>query len=272
MRGLIIPLFIFCMALAGCGSAGTDTMAPAGSAGGAANAFNPYMNQKLPNTRQLTEEGRQIVGSMGGGAQSIEAEAAHRRNWREEIYPVVFGDKTAPNEILVIMNFSNPDSETVWNAVSEASKSLSPQQCKIAVFGRSSENYGTDLMGLAIWITHSRPGQAMGFLNYALNRWNQVKADQKRSGGARKFTNQYDATATAQDLPIHYTYFSRLNPPVPASQELEVSRYCYNAGNVNMYQANQICQYFGVSKLPAVIVNGRVLSNVSASSILAALK
>lgn len=267
-----VLLLALCAVLLGCGAANTDTAAVSSSVSGEANAFNPYMKEKLPNVRRLTDEGKQMLGSLGAGVQSIEGEAAHRKNWREEIYPVMFGDKTAPNEILVILNFSNPDSEPVWNAVAQASKSLSPQQCKIAVFGRSSENYGTDLMGLAIWIAHSRPGQAMAFLDYALNRWNTVKSQQKSSGNVKKFTNEYDATASSKDLPIHYAYFSRLNPPVPASQETAVARYCYNAGSVNMYQANQICQYFGINRLPAVLVNGRLISNPTSASILAALK
>lgn len=213
-----------------------------------------------------------MLGSLGAKAQTIEGEAAHRKNWRDEIYPVVYGDKNAPGEIIVLLNFSSPESEQVWQAVVGASKSLSPSTCKIVVFGKSDENYGTDLMGLAIWLTHSRPGQAMSYLTYALKRWNEVKNAQRSSGGVKKFTNEYDATATASDYPIHYGYLSRLNPPVPASQELAVAKYCYDAGSVNTYQATQICQYYGVKSLPAVIVNGKVLGKVSTDSILAALK
>ncbi len=272
---------VLCLAvmLMGCGAAsngssdnGADMVQATATPGSGTNAFNPYMTEKLPNTRQTTAEGQSMLGRLGGRAQSIEGEAAHRKNWREEIYPVVFGERNAPNEILVVLNFSNPESENVWKQVVEASKSISPAQCKIVVYGQSSENYGTDLMGLAIWIAHSRKGQAMPWLSYALGRWNAVKAAQRSSGSEKKFTNEYDATATAQDLPIHYGYLSHLKPPVPANQELAVAKYCYDAGNVNMYQAMQVCQYYGVQKVPAVIVDGRVLGKVSAGSILAALK
>ena len=78
---------------------------------------------------------------------------------------------------------------------------------------------------------------------------------------------------TVGELPIHYTYMTtRLRPPVPVNQELAVTRYCYDAGNVNLYQAEQIAQYFGVKSLPAVIVDGRHLSSVTAAGILDALK
>ncbi|MBD5646658.1 MAG: hypothetical protein HDQ89_03255 [Desulfovibrio sp.] len=283
MLGKCMPVLVMMLLLLGCaagGSGAPDEAAPvapeqaalSGAPGAGANAFNPYMQAKLPNTREFTTEGQQMLGAMGGGQPTIEGEAAHRKNWREEIYPVVFGERTAPHEILVLLNFANPKSVEVWKAVNTASRSLSPQQCKIAVFANSTENYGTDLMGLAIWIAHSRPGQAMPYLTYALDRWNEVKAAQRRAGTVKIFKNEYDATATAADYPIHYAYLSRLKPPVPAADELTVAKYCYNAGNVNLYQTTQLCQYYGVRELPAVIVDGKVLGKVSADAILKALK
>lgn len=266
-------MFLACL-LFGCGAATApgETSGSPVATGSSANDFNPWMREKLPNTRQIGSEGEKMLGALGATRQSIEGEARHRRNWREEIYPVVFGDKQAPNEIIVVLDFANPASEKVWEAVARASASLQPSQCKIVVFGRNGEPYGTDLIGLAIWIAHQRPGQAIPYLDYALKRWNAVKAAQKSAGITRIFKNEYDATATSQDYPIHYAYLSRLSPPVPANQELAVAKYCFDAGNVNMYQANQVCQHYGVKALPAVIVNGRVLASVSADSILAALR
>ncbi|MBD5626270.1 MAG: hypothetical protein HDQ90_02010 [Desulfovibrio sp.] len=284
MRGKLVPTLVMTLMLLGCaagGSGGGSEQAAAapeqaalsgGAPGGGANAFNPYMQAKLPNTREFTSEGQQMLGAMGGGQPTIEGEAAHRKNWREEIYPVVFGERTAPHEILVLLNFANPKSAEVWKAVTTASRSLSPKECKIAVFGNSTENYGTDLMGLAIWIAHSRPGQAMPYLTYALDRWNEVKAAQRRAGSVKTFKNEYDATVQPTDYPIHYAYLSRVKPPVPAQDELKVAKYCYDAGNVNLYQTTQLCQYYGVRELPAVIVDGRVLTKVSADAILKALK
>lgn len=276
MKYFWLPVVLLSVLMFGCGAAQQrdEPAAPAATAalGASANAFNPWMNAELPHLRQLSDSGAKMLGSLGAKAQTIEGEAKHRKNWRDEIYPVVFGDRKAPHEIIVVLNFSNPNSEAVWKAVASAAKSLRPADCKIVVYGKSDENYGTDLMGLGIWLVHSRPGQAMPWLSYALNRWNNVKAAQKSVGTVKKFTNEYDATATAQDYPIHYGYLSHLKPPVPASQELAVAKYCYNAGNVNMYQATQVCSYYGVSKLPAVIVDGKVLGKVSANAILAALK
>lgn len=280
MRRRLVPALMMTLMLLGCaatggegtGAAPEQVALSAAAPGGGANAFNPYMQAKLPNTRELTAEGQRMLGAMGGAVPTIEGEAAYRKNWRDEIYPVVFGERTAPHEILVLLNFSSPKSADVWKAVVKASRSLSPQQCKIAVFGNSTENYGTDLLGLAIWIAHSRPGQAMPYLTYALDRWNDVKAAQRRAGNVRTFRNEYDATANATDYPIHYGYLSRLRPPVPAADELDVARHCYNAGNVNMYQTTQICRYYGVNELPAVIVDGKPLGKVSADAILKGLK
>lgn len=272
MRKIFLAFAILGCFLYGCASGGNNSSFSNIAPGkGEANAFNPYLQSKLPNLRETTSEGRTMLGQLGARPQSIEGEAGHRKNWRDEIYPVVFGDKKAPHEIIVILNFAEPECEKVWKAVVEASKSLSPQQCKIVVLGKSSENYGTDLMGLTIWLAHSRPTSAMPFLTHALTRWNVVKAAQKSAGNLKTFTNEYDATATSQDYPIHYDYLMRLNPPVPQSQQPAIAKYCYDAGNVNMYQAEQICRYYGVKKLPAVIVDGRILGNVNAQTILAAM-
>lgn len=256
--------------LMGC-AAGQQGSIVASEASGGVNAFNPYLSEKLPALRKPTSEGAKILGSLGGGAQSIEGEAKYRKNWREEIYPVVFGDRKAPNEIIVVLNFSEPECEKLWSAVTEASKSLQPAQCKIVVYGKSDENYGMDLTGLAIWLSYSRKNQAMPWIGYALANWNAAKAAQKSAGKVKKFNNEYDSAPSAQEMPIMHRYLPRITPPVPANQELELARYCYNAGNVNMYQATQVCEYYGVRKLPAVIVNGKILSQVTPVSIIAAL-
>lgn len=270
MKRIYLPALLLCAMLFGCGQTphGTSMAEP----GGSANDFNPYMREKLPNTRQLSASGARMLNELGAKAQTIEGETRYRKNWREEIYPVVFGDRKAPHEIIVVLNFAEPECEKLWQQVVQASKSLQPAQCKIVVYGNSSENYGTDLMGMAIWLSHARKGQAMPWITYALNAWNRVKAAQKSLGRERKFTDEYDSTANPQDFPILYGYLSRVQPPVPASQELTLSKYCYNAGNINMYQATQVCQYYGVKQLPAVIADGHIIRNVTADAILAAVR
>lgn len=275
---LLLPLLlVVCGLISACGATEKDSgaaLAPAvqGAPAAAANAFNPWMAKTLPNTRSLSAEGMAMVRAMGADRQSIEDEAAHRPYWREEIYPVFFGNRTAPHELIVLLDFASPDSVRVWKAVREAAGKLSPQDVKIAVFAKNTENYGTDLMGMGIWISYERKGQAMDYMSHALGEWNRIKAAQKKQGRAVPFTNEYDATVTAADLPIHYAYMAKLRPPVPASRELDVARYCYNAGNVNMYQAVQISRYYGVKRVPAVIADGRVLSSPSASAIVGALR
>ena len=290
--GFVLGLLLAGALLAGCGFMGTsdsgdtppamevsapdDGAVAAGSGGavGKANLFNPWMQERLPNTRELSEAGQAMLPQMGGSAQRIEKEAAYRAHWREEIYPVVFGDRKAPHELMVVLDFANPASAALWKRVVEASRSLNPAQCKIVVFANSRENYGTDLMGLAIWISYERKGQAMAYLTYALDRWNEVKAGQKKTRGkAIPFTNEYDATVQSTDFPIHYAYLQRLNPPVPASREMDVTSYCYDAGSVNMYQAVQLARYYKLSGLPALIADGTVIpASSSASAIVSALR
>lgn len=268
---LVCGLISACGLMGGNGSAGLTPAAQAAPAA-KANAFNPWMNKSLPNTRTLSAEGLAMVQAMGADRQSIEDEAAHRPHWREEIYPVFFGNRTAPHEIIVLLDFAAPDSARVWQAVRDASARLSPADVKIAVFAKNSENYGTDLMGMGIWISYERKGQAMDYMSHALSELNRIKAAQKKQGRSVPFTNEYDATVTSTDLPIHYAFMGKLRPAVPASQELDVARYCYNAGNVNMYQAVQISRYYGVKRIPAVIVDGRVLASPSAQDIVSALR
>ncbi|MDR2573290.1 MAG: hypothetical protein LBC94_02905 [Desulfovibrio sp.] len=248
-------------------------VAAAASPGKGVNAFNPYMNDVLPDTRRLSAESEQMIKRMGASAHRIEGEIAYRRHWREELYPIVFGDARALHEILVLLDFAAPQSEKIWQAVAEAARSLSPARVKIAVFARSGENYGTDLMGFAIWLSHSRPDQAMPWLSHALARWNAVKVEQKRlKGRAASFNSEYDATAQPSDYPMLYEYMSRLRPAVAPERELEISKYCYDAGNVNLYQAVQISGYYGVKSLPAVIVDGKPLAAPSAAAIAQALQ
>ncbi|MBQ3800081.1 MAG: hypothetical protein II837_07290, partial [Treponema sp.] len=138
------------------------------SEAGGADVFNPWRNAKLPQSRHLSKDGTTILGSIGGKEQSIQAEAAHRPHWREEIYPVVFGTPGAAHEILVLLDFSEPASEKIMAEVTKAASSLQPNDTKIVVFGKNRELYGTDLTGLMIWIAYARKGQALPYLNFAL--------------------------------------------------------------------------------------------------------
>ena len=257
------------VALAGCagmdGSKGnmpTNTVAT----GGKANAFNPYLQQNLPNTRGLSIEGK----AFGGQAVAIEAETAHRPHWREELYPVVFGRTTAPHEILVVLDFAKPQSNAVWQAVVQATASLSPEQCKVVVFAKNSENYGTDLMGLTIWNVWARKGQAMNCLSHVLKEWQAAKAAQRAQGKVKVFNNEYDS-AVGNGYPIHYNWLMGLRPAVSENDELHLSRYIYDAGNVNMYQAVQVIRFYGMASLPAVLIDGKALGTVSAQNIVAAV-
>lgn len=266
---LFLLALSFVVALGGCAGQDNARVTEAGNAlsgGGKANAFNPYMQQKLPNTRGLSAEGK----AFGGQAVAIEAETAHRPHWREELYPVVYGRSTAPHEILVLLDFAKPQSNAVWQAVLQATASLSPESCKVVVFAKNSENYGTDLMGLAIWNVWARKGQAMPCLTYMLKEWHAAKTAQRTQGKVKVFNNEYDS-AVANGYPIHYNWLMGLRPAISENDELRLSRYIYDAGNVNMYQAVQVIRFYGITSLPAVVVDGKPLGKVSAKNIVAAV-
>lgn len=268
-----MKLFVLCVLCTGLvltGCAAQDNaevqVMPNTAAGGKANVFNPYMQKQLPNTRGLSSEGQ----AFGNVAVAIEAEAAHRPHWREELYPVLFGRTTAPHEILVVLDFAKPQSRNLWQTVEQATKNLSPEQCKVVVFAKNSENYGTDLMGLAIWNSWARKGQGMVCLGQMLNAWNEAKAAQRAKGKARPFNNEYDS-AVGNGYPIHYSWLMKLRPAISENDELRISRYSYDAGNVNMYQAVQVMRYYGIASLPAVLVDGRAVGKVTPDSIVSAL-
>ncbi len=266
---LVVSVLCVGLVLTGCAaqvSPETQVVASASATSGKANAFNPYMQQQLPNTRGLSSEGQ----AFGGVAVAIEAEAAHRPHWREELYPVLFGRATAPHEILVVLDFAKPQSRSVWQAVEQATKNLSSEQSKVVVFAKSSENYGTDLMGLAIWNSWARKGQGMACLGQMLNAWHDAKAAQRSRGTVRRFNNEYDS-AVGNGYPIHYNWLMKVRPPISENDELRIVRYSYDAGNVNMYQAVQVMRYYGIASLPAVLVDGKAIGKITPDAIVSAL-
>jgi hypothetical protein len=261
-------VYLFLCVFVGCPFFGQTAVAA-----GEVNAFNPYINTVLPSTRQAFSDNAEMLRQMGADAHRIENEAAYRRHWREELYPVVFGDARAPHEILILLDFAEPLSEKAWQAVVTATRSLSPTQTKVVVFGNSKEKYGTDLMGFAIWLSYSHKTEVMPWLGHSLARWNAIKAGQKHlKGRAVPFDNEYDATLSPGDYPMIYSYVEKMRPRVPLNEEQALSRYCYEAGNVNLYQATQVSEYYEVKALPAVIVDGRHLDAPSAETIILALK
>lgn len=240
-------------------------------AGGNANRYNPYAQSRLPENTQSPEIAS-IIEKMGGHTTTIQDEASYRKYWKEELYPVVFGDKKAPNTILVLLNYSAPQSQHVWNAVVQATSKLEPSKVQVVVFANSTEQYGTELMGYGIWVSIMRPKQAMAYYSYTLGQWNDVKRRQAMRGMVRNFQYEFDGVAGDTEMPFVHTFIESLKPPVPHKQQAELLDYAYDAGNVNMYQAVEVSNYYGVQQLPAVIINDAVLTQVTVSNILNALK
>lgn len=245
----------------------------AGCAAVEGNRFNPYIQSKLASSRGTSDEQTAALQFLGGHTMTLQAEAAHRRNWKEEVYPVVFGDRAASNEILVFLDYASPESQRIWQEVLKASRMMDASRNKIVVFGNSREKYGTELMGGGIWVSYNRPQQAMEYFTYTLSQWNDIKARQIRQRGrAVPFVYEYDATASSTEKPILYAFLEKARPPVSAKILPDIVKYSYDAGNVNLYQAVDASRYYGVQRLPAVVVNERPLSTVTAQTIVSALK
>ncbi len=259
--------------ISGCMLVSLALLCLAGCATVEGNRFNPYVQSKLASSRGTSDEQAAALKFLGAHAMTMQAEAEYRKHWKEEVYPVVFGNKAANNEILVFLDYASPESQRVWQEVLKASRMIDGSRSKIVVFGNSREKYGTELMGGGIWVASNRPKQALDYFTFTLSRWNDVKARQVRQRGRSvPFVYEYDATASATEQPILYSFLEKVRPPVPAKELPDIVKYSYDAGNVNLYQAVDASRYYGVKKLPAVVINEHPLSNVTAQAIVGALK
>lgn len=238
----------------------------------AEDVFNPYRHKILATSQRLADGEKILLDKLGGQTHSLQKEVAFRPDWKSEVYPVVFGNKEAPDEILVLLDYAVPESQSVWQEVLTASRSLDPGRVKIVVMGKSREKYAVELMGGAVWLARQRPDLAREYLRLTLERWNRTKqAQRQREGKARPFQYEYDAVASPTEYPILYSVLKQLLPDSSEKTQFEVWKGAYNAGNVNCYQAVDAAYYYHVN-VPAVIVNGKPLSRPVAAAIIGALR
>ncbi len=237
-----------------------------------ANAFNTFTGRELPSSRTPKGEEAEILRQMGGRPRSIAADTAYRQNWRQELYPCLWGSVRAPHEVLVLLDFASPASRPLWEAVVGATRKVSPDKARVVLFGRSAEPYATDLVGMAIWASMERQGQAMDFVSWALRRWDEIKAVQRNKGIRRIFRHEYDAVASPRDYPMTFTAMTRFKPPVPEQQQSELARYVYDAGNVNMFQATEVCTFYKAGSTPALVVDGVVYTKMTAEQLTSLLR
>ena len=231
-----------------------------------AQAFDPYLHSEFPNSRKPKGEAAEMLRKLGGRPHDIAAEAGWRRHWREEVYPVLFGDPKAPHEILVMIDFASPKTRAVWGAVKGAMARLNPSQAKVVLFSDSSELYAYDMTGLVLWANINRRGKGAETLDWALAAWDKAKA--KKRG--KKFISEYDSVSSRTELPMVFQGMRRLG--VSEAEECKVADYAYEAGTVNMFQTGQAKRYYGVKSLPAVVVDGRVMDQPSADAIVKAVQ
>lgn len=233
------------------------------SAGG--QEFNPHLHASFPNNHAPKGLEAEILNRLGGHPQNIAEEVAWRPAWKHEAYPVLFGRVDAPHEILVLLDFANPDAVRVWKEVRQAMKHLNPHSAKVVAMADSNELYAYDMMGFAIWTAY-RMGQERGCqaLDWGLARWNEAK----RRTGAKKYINEYDSASSSSELPMVFQGLRLFG--TPESIEAKAASYAYEAGNVNMHQAGQARMHYGVKRLPAVVVDGKVLERPDAATILRA--
>lgn len=237
----------------------------------AKNRYNPYMQQRLP-TPLHSDESKAILSALGGHPSTIQDEAAHRKHWREEIYPVVFGNKTAPGEVLVFLDYASPESATLWREVVKATALLNPQTSKVVVFGNSKEHYGTELLGGGIWMSYTYPSKTLEYFTYTLDNWNRAKKRQQQSGVQRRFVYDIDSSFDIGALPILPAYLETLQPPLATEAQARLTDDAYDAGNINAFQAAAAAQYYKATNMPAVVVNGRLLPNPTVANIVQAVK
>ncbi len=244
---------------------------PTSAHAGESNKYNPYMHTKLP-VKQFRGSSADLVESMGAHASSLQEEAQHRPFWKQEVYPVVFGDPRAPQEIIFFLDYAKSSSEAYWSSIVNASRSLNPSQCKVVIFAKNSEQYGTELMGGGIWVAHNRPSNALEYFTYTLQRWNTTKKNLAAQGKQRSFVYEYDAVSSATEYPILYAYLESIRPQLSAAQLPTLVKHAFDAGNVNMFQAVTAADEYAVSEFPAVVVNGKRLKKVSVQAILDAVR
>ncbi len=254
----------YCLALLMCFCAGK-------SMANEANLYNPYIHKRLPS-QELSNDASKMAKSIGAKKSNLQDEATHRTFWRNEVYPVVFGNAVSKNEIIAFLDYAKPTSEAIWAEIVKATKSLDLQNNKVVVFAKNSEQYGTELMGGGIWISYSRPQYTMDFFSYSLRRWNETKRSLAAKGIKRPFVYEYDATVTNKDYPILYSYLSMLKPALTTADYKNATKNAFDAGNINAYQAHLAAKDYDVEEFPAVVVNGEVLAKVSAQAIIKALQ
>ena len=260
-----LPILLSLLLL-GCSAGATSAKVSGGG-----NKYNPYLQTRLPGGSMLGDK-EGMLQEMGARPATLQDEVQHRPHWKEEVYPVVFGNRQGTAEVLVFLDYAAPQSEAVWKEVVKATRSLDPKTTKVVVLGKSSEKYGIELMGGGIWASYMRPQAALQYFTQTLGRWNAVKAQQAKQGRTRPFTYEYDATAASTDQPILYNFLAQVQPPVPGKDHVSIVRYAYDAGNVNLFQAVSAAADYGVKSFPAVVVNDRLLSQPTAQTIVDAVK
>ncbi len=244
-----------------------------GEAWAQANAFNPYLQKRLPVTRAVSQENEKLLKHLNAVPTTLQDEVAHRKTWKEEVYPVYWGEAKARNEVLVLLDPAKPQSQALWANVVAAIPKMSAKDAKVVVMGNSSEPFGTDVMGLGVWIAHSRKQEAIPYMTFALQRWNNAKAAQQKQGGVKRFVNEFDAVAHVREQPIHYAYMNAMKPPVAMERQLATVKDAYNAGVVNAFAAEEMRLYYKTGGFPALLVNGKALPvNSSPDAIAQALK
>lgn len=220
------------------------------------DSLNPYVNSKLPTGRTTSRDGQAMLDAMGGRQTSLSYEAAHRPNWKAEAYPVLIGNPRSGREVLVLFDFANPSAaKTALRKGAEIARSNGGHLVPLAL---SSETYGTTLMGIAAWAAMKNQDYGLRTLDSLLSAWQTNKQRQRSHGISRKWNSEYDSAASNESLPLHCVWMES-DPTASQYDELDFSKYAYEAGNVNMYQAHVAQQIYGAKHLPAVIVDGSVI-------------
>ena len=95
-----------------------------------------------------------------------------------------------------------------------------------------------------------------------MQRWDSIKQGLKKQGKARPFHNEYDAVLTRKDYPMVFVAMEKcFKPRVAAAEQSNLATYAYEAGNINLFQASEVCRYYELKSQSGLIVDGEVLDN-----------
>lgn len=207
---ILAAVLVSGLLLGGCGGMSTGDTGPrekvnlaSGVQNAKANAFNPYLHTSLPNLRANDAESQAMLQKWAAGQPPSKVKPRTGPSGSRKFIPYFLAIPKRRTKCWCRLRI------LPRRRVKRFGRRW---QRPAALFRPSSARWRylptvrniTEPISWA-WASGflTRPGQAMQYMTYALSRWNEVKAAQKKKGRVAAFNNEYDATAESSDFPIH---------------------------------------------------------------------